>query len=372
MFDLITKYTGGHPLRLDDLELIMNAIATGFDAFGMGIGGGQNTILAGAELALTSNSWEISEGYVYAQNEVFFVPEQKGSIVPGTTAYLEIAEIPAGQPTTYEDGKTHQVHVERLMKLVFADQSNEKRIPYDSFQKNNLGDISQDYYLRKDEVNVYFTAVTADVEDLTTDMVAVTADMEDHAIQLEAINLDINDIQLDLVAITADVEDHANDIIALTADAEYAARNLVPLGTIVMTDEVSFFDANGYGLSNSTWFGWALCWGQAPGIPDLRTRFIYGAGTINSGLGSVGGRNEVVLLEENLPAHNHHAPEGYNLFLRRSKTGETTTTATTDGNGSGTEPSLVNGIEAYTVGQNKPFSTMPRYYTLAYAKKISA
>lgn len=368
MLDLITKYKGGHPFRLDDLELIINAMAMGFDAFGMAFG--NDTILTGVELEINDGVFDITEGYVYAKNEVFYVPSQKGAFNVGEAAFLEIMEIPAGPEVTYESGDTYQVHIERLMKVVFDTQSSANRIAYDSLKKNNLGDVGQDYYLFKDETNLYFSAVTADVEDLSTDMIAITADIEDFAQQLVVINSSVSDLNTDMVAVTADIEDLANDVIALTADMEYAYRNLVPLGSILDTDEVSFFDQNGYGLEDSPWAGWALCWGQAPGIPDLRDRFIYSAGVINSGLGSSGGRNEVVLLEENIPAHNHHAPEGYSLLLRRSKPGEKNTVGTTDGNSAGTEPALTNGIEAYTVGQNKPFSIMPRYYVLAKAKKI--
>lgn len=385
MRELITKFPGGHPLRLTDLEHMQNGVFEGFDALAMAITGSGPAILAGANLEITGSSWSITEGYAYDQNEIFAVPAQSGSLVPGEIAFLEIVTLEAQPVVTYENGKTHMVHEDRIMRVIFSSQSAAGRIAYDSFKKpSDLASLSQDYYIFKTDVNQLLTAATADIEDLFTDMVAATADIEDHAnqlvilnaayadidSQLAAVTLDIGDIQQDIVAITADVEDHANDIIALTADAEYVARNLCPIGAILMTDEVAFFDANGYGLSGQPWEGWALCWGQAAGIPDLRTRFIYGAGVANSGLGTAGGQNQVTLLEANLPAHNHSAGDGYNQVLRKFDNGDVNGTIQT-GDSTVGEPYLTNSRDLATVGGNQPVDIMPRHYTLAYAKKIA-
>ena len=49
--------------------------------------------------------------------------------------------------------------------------------------------------------------------------------------------------------------------------------------------------------------GWGLCDGSA-GRPDLRDRFIVGAGNTYI-IGTTGGANTVVLAESNIPSHNH-------------------------------------------------------------------
>ena len=49
--------------------------------------------------------------------------------------------------------------------------------------------------------------------------------------------------------------------------------------------------------------GWVLCNGQN-GTPDLRDRFIVGAGKSYS-VGNTGGANSVTLTVNNLPAHSH-------------------------------------------------------------------
>jgi len=72
-------------------------------------------------------------------------------------------------------------------------------------------------------------------------------------------------------------------------------RRLVPLGGIIMWA----------GLVNEIPIGWYLCNG-ANGTPDLRDRFIVGAGSTYS-VGSTGGVNTVTLTsaQSGLPAHDH-------------------------------------------------------------------
>ena len=49
--------------------------------------------------------------------------------------------------------------------------------------------------------------------------------------------------------------------------------------------------------------GWAICNGQN-GTPDLRDRFIVGAGSAYS-VNNTGGANSVTLTEAQMPSHNH-------------------------------------------------------------------
>lgn len=57
------------------------------------------------------------------------------------------------------------------------------------------------------------------------------------------------------------------------------------------------------GAVNAVPAGWALCNGSN-GTPDLRNRFIVGAGSTYS-VGSTGGANSVTLTTAQIPAHNH-------------------------------------------------------------------
>ena len=87
--------------------------------------------------------------------------------------------------------------------------------------------------------------------------------------------------------------DSSND--RLYAKVDGNEKNLggggVPTGTIVMWSGTTIPD------------GWALCNGSN-GTPDLRDRFIVGAG-LSYGLGSVGGSDVVTLTLAQIPSHNH-------------------------------------------------------------------
>jgi len=73
-------------------------------------------------------------------------------------------------------------------------------------------------------------------------------------------------------------------------------RRLLPVGMITMW--------SGTEVPN----GWALCDGTN-GTPDLRGRFVVGAGGSYS-VGATGGANSVTLTTNQIPAHNHSASTG--------------------------------------------------------------
>ena len=76
---------------------------------------------------------------------------------------------------------------------------------------------------------------------------------------------------------------------------------ILPVGTIVMfgksTDQIPS--------------GWAICNGQN-GTPDLRDKFIVGAGNSYS-LGNTGGEKEVTLTKDQIPSHDHEIDDYYFL-----------------------------------------------------------
>lgn len=132
--------------------------------------------------------------------------------------------------------------------------------------------------------------------------------------------------------------------------------------------------------------GWALCDGTAP-TPDLRNRFIVGAGSTYPQRG-VGGQDRVTLGMTNIPRHNHpvsdpghnHDNGDYKYLLKRSGT---STVGSTDGNGA-TEPNVVESAEVWrsttgiTVGNaggnasgaTDSFDNKPLYFALAYIMKL--
>lgn len=68
----------------------------------------------------------------------------------------------------------------------------------------------------------------------------------------------------------------------------------VPVGTIVIWN----------GTADNIPSGWALCDGEN-GTPDLRDRFVLGAGAEHA-VGSTGGEETHTLTKEEMPAHGHN------------------------------------------------------------------
>lgn len=88
--------------------------------------------------------------------------------------------------------------------------------------------------------------------------------------------------------------------IRATGSITSASTNIVPIGIIVMWN----------GSTTNIPVGWILCDGTN-GTPDLRDRFIVGAGStyITGGAGTGrGGSNTAVLTVANLPSHTHTVP----------------------------------------------------------------
>lgn len=117
--------------------------------------------------------------------------------------------------------------------------------------------------------------------------------------------------------------------------------------------------------------GWALCNGSN-GTPDLRNRFIVGAGSTYS-VGATGGSNTVALSISNMPSHNHdfyayqRSTGGTNTYLKASgistggfveiTSGRSTRDSTSD---------LIGNKGSGTAHENRP-----PYYALCYIMKLS-
>ena len=138
--------------------------------------------------------------------------------------------------------------------------------------------------------------------------------------------------------------------------------------------------------------GWFLCDG-ANGTPDLRDRFVVGAGSTYA-TGATGGADTVTLTEAQLPSHNHtfsgqtggfstnhnHTPSGGGNFFRQgaggpingiqggnSFTGGITTVATTDV--ANTDHSHSFSGTTASVGSGQAHENRPPYFALAYIMK---
>lgn len=134
--------------------------------------------------------------------------------------------------------------------------------------------------------------------------------------------------------------------------------------------------------------GWAICNGQTVGgitTPDLRNRFIVGAGGIYA-VGNIGGTATVTtaggsvtatghtLTISEIPSHCHDWSDNYgtgiNTFITKMGAIYTTATTTrnlTTGNAGGGQP---HSHPAKAVTLNS-FSILPKYYALFFIQKVT-
>lgn len=123
------------------------------------------------------------------------------------------------------------------------------------------------------------------------------------------------------------------------------------------------------GNINNVPSGWHLCDGSN-GTPDLRNRFILGAG-IRS-IGTSGGEESHTLTIAEMPSHNHTISWlGYEYIPSGDAKNPLQTAADLDGYqygafGGGLYPSLVTSY----AGGNQPHSIMNPYYVLAYIMRV--
>lgn len=131
--------------------------------------------------------------------------------------------------------------------------------------------------------------------------------------------------------------------------------------------------------------GWVICNG-GNGTPDLRNKFVIGAGS-SYAVGGTGGATTVTLTIANLPPHNHtgttssegsHAHTVY-IAVDAVGTGDRISGADTSGSDEGistksagttdTQGAHTHTFTTNTVGSGTAFSILPPYYALAYIMK---
>jgi microcystin-dependent protein len=160
----------------------------------------------------------------------------------------------------------------------------------------------------------------------------------------------------------------------------------IPEGSIIMWSGV--VDGNGHPLVDGTPdTNWYICNG-ANGTPDLRNRFLIGAGGSYS-IGDTGGSTSSTLTEDNLPSHNHsisattddaglHVHTYYNWAANWNVVnaaligGPYAVTVNLSGNNieslTDLQPDHWHNVSGTTssVGNGQSFSIMPPYYALAF------
>lgn len=152
-------------------------------------------------------------------------------------------------------------------------------------------------------------------------------------------------------------------------------------GTTIPSGMISLW----YGAIGSVPTGWYLCDGSN-GTPDLRDRFVIGAGSTYS-VGSTGGATTHTITTSEMPSHSHTATSTVTDPTHRHYVGSTDSTATYGGGsaqefvqnaGSGSGPNTYSSYEstgitvATTLTSTRSgtaFNILNPYYALAYVMK---
>ena len=113
---------------------------------------------------------------------------------------------------------------------------------------------------------------------------------------------------------------------------------------------------------------WKLCDGTN-GTPDLRNRFIVGAGD-DYDLGDTGGTTSFSLVADNIPAHQHQFRVEYKDRIEVFGSSETSFWATSY-NWSDTGVTTTRNTSPFGKTVPDPISVTPPYYALAYIMRIS-
>lgn len=134
--------------------------------------------------------------------------------------------------------------------------------------------------------------------------------------------------------------------------------NTIPVGGIILW----------YGSIVSIPSGWALCDGNN-GTPNLKDKFVVGAGSTYS-VGGTGGSTDAVIVSHTHsvsdPGHNHTVP----LVPYYGTLGSEVDGAKNTGGTTGTSTSTT-GISISSTGESGTNKNLPPYYALAYIMRIS-
>ena len=112
--------------------------------------------------------------------------------------------------------------------------------------------------------------------------------------------------------------------------------------------------------------GWVLCNGQN-GTPDLRDKFVLGAGN-NYTVGDTGGEKEHALTIDEMPNHTHSVTASFTASRLGYGSNDYVKYANNSTDGSWGNVSL-NNISIDSTGGGKAHNNMPPYYALCYVMK---
>ena len=103
--------TGGQPLRSDDWSFIQDATADAMSALVVGLKGSTGAcIITGLGVTFGDETVDVSEGVVFVNNELFFVPSARFDYHDETWRVYLTPNITTGESRNFRDTLTHDVY----------------------------------------------------------------------------------------------------------------------------------------------------------------------------------------------------------------------------------------------------------------------
>jgi hypothetical protein len=147
----------------------------------------------------------------------------------------------------------------------------------------------------------------------------------------------------------------AGDNSTKVATTAYVATNAIPSGGIIIWS----------GASNAIPTGWYLCNGSN-NTPDLRNRFVVGAGSTYA-VGATGGSADAIVVSHTHsvsdPGHNH------TVGIQTKTLDQNSGSASLAGAGTTTTSTASTGISISSTGASGTNANLPPYYALCYIQK---
>ena len=147
----------------------------------------------------------------------------------------------------------------------------------------------------------------------------------------------------------------AGDNSTKIATTAYVATAAIPSGGIIIWS----------GASNAIPSGWYLCNGSN-GTPDLRNRFVVGAGSTYA-VGATGGSADAIVVSHTHsvsdPGHNH------TVGIQTKTLDQNAGSASLAGAGTTTTSTASTGISISSTGSSATNANLPPYYALCYIQK---
>ena len=147
----------------------------------------------------------------------------------------------------------------------------------------------------------------------------------------------------------------AGDNSTKVATTAYVATAAIPSGGIIIWS----------GASNAIPSGWYLCNGSN-GTPDLRNRFVVGAGSTYA-VGATGGSADAIVVSHTHsvsdPGHNH------TVGIQTKTLDQNAGSASLAGAGTTTTSTASTGISISSTGSSATNANLPPYYALCYIQK---